>query len=58
MDIDEDVRAPFSWCDQQKLAHAMAMAEKLLDRYPCLAEIWLSSADLIRKRINKDLCHE
>lgn len=52
METDDEVRAPFNWCDQQKLTHAMAMAEKLLDRYPQLAEMWLDSADLILNRIN------
>jgi hypothetical protein len=54
MVIDDDIRAPFNRSNQQKLAHAMAMAEKLLDRYPQLAEMWLHSADLIRNRINKE----
>lgn len=53
METDDDIRAPFSWCDHQKLAHAEAMAEKLLDKYPLLAEMWLNSADLIRNRINQ-----
>lgn len=39
------------WSDQRKLAHAEEMALKLIDRYPLIADMWLTSADLIRNRI-------
>jgi len=52
MDCDLAIRAPFDWSDDRKLAHAELMAEKLLEKHPLLAEIWLNSADLIRNRIN------
>jgi hypothetical protein len=44
------------WSDQRKLAHAEEMALKLIDRYPLIADMWLTSADLIRNRMiaNKD----
>lgn len=58
MEIDHETRAPFNWCDQQKLDYAMSMAEKLLDKYPLLAEVWLNSADLIRNRIKEGPNHE
>lgn len=44
-------RRPWSWNDQDKLAHSLAMAEKLIDRHPGIAEAWLKSADIIRKRM-------
>ena len=41
----------YPWNDEFKLAYAMARAEQLIDAKPHLAEIWLKSADIIRKRI-------
>jgi hypothetical protein len=51
-DSKDTVQPPlYPWSDEQKLAHAMARAEQLIDTKPHLAEIWLKSADIIRKRI-------
>jgi hypothetical protein len=42
---------PRDWPDAVKLAHAMRMAERTIDRHPGIAEMWLRSCDTIRSRM-------
>lgn len=42
---------PRDWPDEAKLAHSMRMAERLIDRYPQIAAVWLKSADIVRARL-------
>lgn len=41
----------FAWDLHKRLEYAEQQAEKLIDRYPLLAEVWLNDADQLRKRI-------
>ena len=42
------------WSLERKLEHAENMALKLMDKYPLLADLWLTSADLIQSRIKQN----
>lgn len=42
---------PRDWPDGVKLAHAMRMAERTIDRHPGIAEMWLRSCDAMRARM-------
>jgi hypothetical protein len=44
---------PREWPDGVKLAHAIRMAEKTIDRYPGIAESWLRTCDTIRSRMGE-----
>ena len=44
---------PRDWPDAVKLAHAMRMAEKTIDRHPGIAEMWLRSCDELRTRMGQ-----
>jgi len=47
----ERPRDPRDWPLELKLAYAMDRAEKLIDRLPVIAEVWLNEADRIRAMI-------
>ena len=42
---------PRDWTTERKLAYAMERAEKLIDRLPEIAEIWLVEADRLRAKL-------
>jgi hypothetical protein len=50
-----ELRAPWNWSIERKHAHALALAEKLIDTKPQLAEIWLKEVDRLDKlRVKPD----
>jgi len=55
----ERPRDPRDWPPELKLAYAMDRAEKLIDRSPVIAEVWLKEVDrltaLIKNCINTRL---
>lgn len=42
---------PRDWSDEKKLAHSLAMVEKLRERHPQLAEAWQKSVTILENRI-------
>ena len=41
-----------SWSLADRYAHALKLAEKTLDRYPDIAEIWLREAEILKAMID------
>ena len=44
---------PRLWSTEQKLTHALAIAERLVDKLSPLATIWLKEADALLTRLNQ-----
>lgn len=52
-DSDEPVSC-WAWSLEQRLAYAYARIEKTMDRYPEIAQVWLTNVQQLEKQIEAE----
>jgi hypothetical protein len=48
--MEEELRAPFNWSLDRKIAYALEKHEKLIVKNPEIAKLWKTAIELLEKK--------